>query len=282
VRRTTGYGGWYGLLAAVVIGLLGIAVAAGAVLRLDVGALFRALGPALSVLLVLGLYAIALPVGLIISAVIWVIRLLFHPRSISSLPPLSPPGWLQQLQSHETAGLPPNAAAALRWGAAVILLVVGLLWLARSVFRYGRTGRGVAADVSRESVWSWADLRASWRTLFRNPLRARPVSPPADYGTGGAGTVRRCYAEFLTLAAAFGSPRRASQTPAEFAGAVCAAHPDVAGATDTLTAVYSAVRYGLMAPSPDEVEIARAALEHVRAARSAGPDGGPPRRGAPG
>ena len=40
---------------------------------------------------------------------------------------------------------------------AVVLLV---LWLARAMFRYGRTGAPPPAEEVHESVWSWADLAA--------------------------------------------------------------------------------------------------------------------------
>jgi len=278
VRHTRVSGGWYGLLAGAVIVLLGIATLAGVMLRLDVNALLHAAGAAVDVLLIIILYAIALPIGVILSGVIWVIRLLLHPGTKPSLSPLSAPVWIQQVASHQTTGLPPDAAMALRWGVAVILLILGALWLARSVFRYGRAGRHIPADESRESVWSWADLRASWRTLFQPRRRGRRASLPADYGTGTVGTIRRFYAEFLTLAAALGNPRHKSQTPAELAGVVRAAHPGVAAAVDTLTAMYSRARYGLAALSLEDVEVARAALEQMRVERSTGPDDQPPRR----
>ena len=278
-RHTRVSGGWYGVLAGAVIVLLGIATLAGVALRLDVKALWDAMGSAANVLLLVILYVIAIPLGVIVAGVLWIFQRLVHPGIHPSLSPLLAPAWIQQAAAHQTTGLPPEAATAFRWGVAVLLLILGSLWLARSVFRFGQTGRRRSADESRESVWSWADVRASWRAWFRRRRRGWRVSPLADYGTGPAGAIRRCYAEFLTLAAARGSSRHTSETPAEFAGVVRAAHPSVADAVDTLTATYSRARYGLAALSREEIEGARAALEQMRRTRSAGPEDTRPHRG---
>jgi len=263
-RNTTVSGDWYALVVGAAFVLLGIATIAGAILRLDVGAVFRVLGPALNVVLVALLYVIAYPIGLILSGIIWVIHEVLHFRAVQPLQSPVPATWVQQLAHGNTTGLPPEAAAALRWGEVLLLLAIVLLWVARSVFRYEGTGRRVSSDIARESVWSWADLRASWRDLFRRraPELAASVS---DLGAGPAAAVRRVYAEFLGLGDVLGVLRQQSQTPAEFARAVSAGWPAAASPTEALTDLYSRVRYGLEIPSLEDVEAARAALARVRA-----------------
>ena len=84
------------------------------------------------------------------------------------------------------------------------------------------------------------------------------------FGSGMTGAIRRTYAEFLGMGDALGVLRQESQTPAEFARAVSKSRPIAAASADVLTDIYSRVRYGLEAPSPDDVEAARAALARVR------------------
>lgn len=69
-RHTRVSGGWYGVLAGAVIVLLGIATLAGVALRLDVKALWDAMGSAANVLLLVILYVIAIPLGVIVAGVL--------------------------------------------------------------------------------------------------------------------------------------------------------------------------------------------------------------------
>ncbi len=262
-RNTTVSGDWYALVVGAALILLGTAVIAGAVLRLDVGAVFRALGPAVDLVLVVLLYMIAYPIGLVLAGIVWAIRQVLHPRAVQQLSAPSPATWLQQLTHGNANGLSPEATAALWWSLALMMLLIVLVWIARSVFWYERAGRRLPADIVRESVWSWADLRASWRDLFqRRPPEGGAGMP--GFGSGMTGAIRRTYAEFLGMGDALGVLRQESQTPAEFARAVSKSRPIAAASADVLTDIYSRVRYGLEAPSPDDVEAARAALARVR------------------
>jgi hypothetical protein len=270
-RNTTVSADWYALIIGGAVVLLGIATFAGLVLRLDVGVLFRALGSALNVVLIAFLYAVAVPLGLILSAIVWVIRQVVHPRVGQPLPAPSPTAWIQQLAHGSTAGLPPEAVAAFRWGMALALLAIVLLWIARSVFRYETTGRRRPADIVRESVWSWTDLRASLLDLLRRRSPQGAGGEP-DFEIGMAGAIRRTYAEFLGLGDLLGTLRQRSQTPAEYARAVGAGRPAAALPANELTEIYARVRYGMDAPSADDVRAARAALGRVRAEASLGAD----------
>ncbi len=140
---------WYALVVGAAAAVLVVATLAGAVLRLDVAAVFRAVAPALDAVLLALLYVIAVPIGFVLSGIVWAIRRMLHPHAVQPMPSPSPAAWLQQLSQGHTAGLPPEAAAALRWGAALALLAVVLLLIARSVFRYERVGRRHPADIVR-------------------------------------------------------------------------------------------------------------------------------------
>jgi hypothetical protein len=275
-RNATVAADWYALVVGAAVAVLAVATVAGAILRLDAAAVFRAAVPALDAVLLALLYVIAVPIGFVLSGMVWAIRRMLHPHAVQPMPSPSPAAWLQQLSSGHTAGLPPEAAAALRWGAALALLAIVLLVIARSVFRYERVGRRHPADIMRESVWSWADLRASWHDLFRRRARST-ASAGQNFGNGAAAAIRRAYAEFLGLAAALGARRHESQTPVEFAHVVSSNRPAATAAIETLTDLYGRVRYGLEAPSSREVAAAQDALERVRAAIL--PEGAPdPRR----
>jgi hypothetical protein len=258
---------WYALIAGGVAAVLGATVLAGALLRLDLAAVVRILGRLADPLLWILLYVIALPLGVIVTGIIWLIRLVLHPGGKQPLPPVGPPAWIAAVRHQGTAALPPAAAATLRWGVLGLVVVFLLLWLARSIFRYDRIGKFPPAEEVHESVWSWADLKAAlaaWRKRSRW-VEEPPAAP--RYGSGAVAVVRRTYAELLGLAAALGRPRAPHQTPAEFAGSLGAAWPETSGDVGRLTEVYNRVRYGLAAPSDGDLAAVRTALEEIRRAR---------------
>ncbi len=267
-------GGWYALIAGAVAAILGVAVLAAALLRLDPAGALRTLGRLVDPLLWVLVYVVTVPLGVILTGIVWLVRHLLHPGAAPPPRPGAPPAWLGAGPHQGAAGLPPAAEAALRWGIASLAVVLLVLWLARAMFRYGRTGAPPPAEEVHESVWSWADLAAGLAAWLRR--RSRPAgtpSPGPEFGVGAAAAVRRAYAELLGCAAALGHPRAPHETPAEFAGTLRAAWPGAADSVSRLTAVYSRVRYGLDPPSAVDLTAVSDALAQVHEAVSGGRDG---------
>jgi uncharacterized protein DUF4129 len=259
---------WYGLIAGAVAAVLGVALLAAALLRLDLAAALVAASRLLEPLLWTMLYVVALLLGFIVSGLIWAAQHLVHPHAAPQpLRPFAPPSWLAGGPHQGPAALSPAATAALRWGVTSLIIVLILLWLARAVFRYDRLGKAPPAEEIHESVWSWADLKAAFAAwLRRRPGRLVRRGGGADFGMGAAAAVRRAYAELLGLAAAVGTPRVKSQTPAEFAHRLGAAWPEASQEVQRLTAVYNRVRYGIVAPSDADLATVSDALTKIHAA----------------
>lgn len=268
-------GDWYALIAgAVVAAILGVAVLAAALLRLDLAGALRTFGRLVDPLLWGIVYVVAVPLGVIVTGIVWAVRHLLHPGAAPPPQPGAPPAWLGAGPPQGAAGLPPAAEAALRWGIASLVVMLIVLWLARAMFRYGKAGTSPPAEEVHESVWSWADLTAGLAAWLRR--RSHPAgipSPGPEFGAGTAAAVRRAYAELLGCAAALGHPRAPHQTPAEFAGTLRAAWPGAAESVSRLTAVYSRVRYGLDPPSEADLAAVSDALAQVHKAVSGGRDG---------
>lgn len=257
-------GDWFALIAGAVAAVLGVAVLGAGLLRLDLKAIVSPLGRLVDPLLWIVIYAIAVPLAALVAGIVWLVRHFLHPGGIPPLHGFAPPGWIREMPHTGAAGLPPVAAAALRWGVVCLLVVLIVLWLAHSVFRYGSSARDQQGEETRESVWSWRDLRTAFAAWLRRPRSVEERSPAPAFGSGPAAVVRRTYAEVLALAAAQGHPRAPHRTPAEFADTLCRAWPGAAGDVERLTRVYSRARYGLLDPSENDLAIVRTALGRIK------------------
>lgn len=256
---------WYGLIGGAVTAVLGTAFLAAAFLRLNLATVFAAASRLLEPLLWAMLYVVAVPLGFLVSGLIWMIQRLVHPRAAPQpLRPFAPPPWLAGGPQQGPAALSPDAAAALRWGVTSLIVVLILLWLACAVFRYDRTEKALPVEETHESVWSWADLEAAFAAwLHHRPGRRVGRAGTDEFGTGATAVVRRAYAELLGFAAAAGAPRLKSQTPTEFAYGLGAAWPEASHEVRRLTAVYNRVRYGIVAPSDADLATVSDALAKI-------------------
>jgi len=265
----TGSGHWFAATTVAVLALLGIALLAGSLLRLDVRTWLLATGRAVDPLLSVLVLVVAVPIGLVVWAIVELLRMVLHrgtpPAPLP--PPAALPRWLESLPHRGGVTLPPGAAAAARWGAGALVAALLLLWLARMVVRPHGPRRGPGADEDRESVWSAPDLRRSWRMWrekFRTSRRKSPTGP--EFGRGPAGEIRRAYATFLGAAASCGRPRPQEATPCEFRRDATRTWPDLCEPLARLTRVYTRVRYGLLVPDPQDVEAAGSDLARILAA----------------
>jgi hypothetical protein len=178
---------------------------------------------------------------------------------------------LQQLFAPE---IPPALLVALKAGGAVLLLVAGLLVVARAAAHWRRPSADAdASGEERDSLWAAGRLRrlllGLWRRLFgRGAVAAGASGPLARTVLEGAvagqtSSVRELYRELLRLGESAGAPRGAATTPLEHLPSLQQALEPAADAAN-LTRAYLDVRYAEVESSPAETQDARNELERLR------------------
>lgn len=191
---------------------------------------------------------------------------LFPHRAASSQPPPAKPKPKPRVQpvSNDTINtlLPIMKVLA---PILLLLLVVGLVWLAL------RRRRKLPLRLSRldedlhESLWSWlllwsqlkAMLRAFFGRLFSRGSEHEdiPLASPAEIvADPAARTIREIYRALLKKAAGRGYPRKKDETPREFRLRLDEQAPLVEPQLEAITEAYTQVRYG--GSLLDEVEVA--------------------------
>lgn len=255
---------WLLLSLAVVGGLLLVGALLATVFSRDLGAvLFQ------PVLVVLGLIGWVLWTVFtwFIEALFWLLNPLFDfIRNVTgngAVPRITlVPGWLQQLQAHQSTN--PSTLDPLLpvIGGLVLLLTLFLLWLFWSP---GRRRRTVAPGEERESVWDWSmlpDLLAGLRGKHRaapalDSLEALARDPRYRYTV----QVRRIYRQLLDLAETRGVPRPFPDTADELLPALERVLPGDPAPLRAITDVYDTVRYRNTPATADEAAAAAAAWQ---------------------
>lgn len=269
---------WLTVLGLTVAGILALAVLLAATVSGDVARALTALLDAGSVLLIVLVYAVALPMGLLAAVVIWLLRGLIALLGGSHPPPPQPlpsPDEFRQQANTATHHMPPVLLLAGKWLLLGLVLAVVATVIVRAVFRY-RRGPEEEFEEVRESLWPGGGLLAllgRWlrRLLHRLSGRRRraaapavapaPTAPTAD---PEARTVRAMYRAWLAAAARRGRPRRPPQTPAEFLEEARDLVPDGTTELATLTRSYEVARYGAPPLPPSVTAEAQAAWARLR------------------
>ncbi len=270
-------GPWLAMLLAVVAVVLLLALTLVGVLsfeRLD--ALFRPLAGPLERLAWFLLYAIALPVGMLIEFVVTFLRRFLHTGQLQEAPQPLVPNWAEQLRQLQDQGAHPPAVLVLilQWALLALgAVLIGAL-IAAAVRRFAGFGTGDNVVEDRDFVWPWDELKAAllhWlRGLLRKPaggmLLIHPRSLPSDSPARALRDVRELYRELLRLGARLGRGRALDETPREYEQALISLEPLRPGTPEVhlLTQVYIQARYAPEPPPLDALTAARAALERLR------------------
>ena len=158
---------------------------------------------------------------------------------------------------------------------AAALLTV-LLWhlMTRARERIGLRTADDGVEEERDFVWPSLDRALGLRSLSHLLDSLRPTRRARR--TGGvrldkspAERVRRLYRQLLVLGERSGRPRGPDETPREYQaalGGITRFHAS-APELDTLTSLYSQIRYGEAAPEPESVASAERALRRIKAVR---------------
>ena len=264
-------GSWFGLLFGGVGALLLLTLLLAQSLsfeRLD--PVLTPLGQLLGTLTWFVLYPLALAIGYLIVAVIWLLRLVIRPSEPREMPRLTEMDWLTELR--EQVDQPDQVASAFLPTLAVIAGAVLAIWLlARAARRLHDWRLPDDVEEVRDSVWSWdlrrAGLLRRLQARFQRPSQLGGTVPPDQAAGTPAGNVRELYRGLLRLGVRRGRRRAADETPDEYERALSAADLFSAGQSELrlLTELYTQVRYGRDQPEPARVAAARAALEQLEA-----------------
>ncbi len=221
------------------------------------------------------IYAIAVPLGYLVEALIYLLRLVLHPRAASEPPQAPNTAWLAALRAQAQGGSGPPAflVFALR-GAVIAVLIVLVIWLlVRAIFRFAEWRSDDDVEETREFVFSWAELREGLRQMLRSLLRrgqmrlARVVARRDEPRMGDRRLwgPRELYRDLLQMGAERGCARSRDETPLEYERALTRVRPFDAARQDVqvLTDVYVQARYGEEPPAELVVVRAREALERL-------------------
>ncbi len=233
------------------------------------------------------IYVIAVPLGYLIEAIIYVIRLFLHPRAAEEPPQASNMDWLATLRAQAQGGSGPPVflVFALRGAVIAILVVLVVGLLVRAIFRFAEWRIEDDVEETREFVFSWAELREGLRQMLRTLLRHRPshltraLSRPKEAIGAGPGSwgPRELYRELLRMGSQRGRPRARGETPLEYQRALTEVSPfdRARHEVQIVTWVYAQARYGEEPPAELVVASAREALDRLRAMDEAGDNESP-------
>jgi|GEM_PF-720362 hypothetical protein len=283
-------GPWLAMLLAVVAAVLLLALALAGVFSFErLTALFRPLAEPLGELLWFMLYAIALPVGMLIEVIVTFLRRFLHAGQLQEAPQPLVPNWAEQLRQLQEPGAHPPAALVLVLQGALLVLaavLVGAL-IAAAVRRFAGFSLGDDVAEDRDFVWPWDEFKTAllrWlRRLFRRPPLPVFQARAGQALLGGPARVvrdaRELYRELLRLGARLGCGRALDETPREYEQALTGLELLQGSASDIhlVTDVYIQARYAPEPPAPASVTAAWEALERLHArVRLAQRNGQPP------
>ena len=286
---------WMAMLLGAIAVLLLVSAGLAQVLTFQrIEALLRPLAGPVDALLWVLLYAIALPTGLLIELLVYLLWLL--PRMGGPLQVFQPleSAWLEELRSQaEQGGTRPELLPPIvKWALAAVLAALVTWLLARAVFRLADWRLDDDVEEVRDFVWSWAGLRAAITRRLRALLdrRQRTVASPAEVGesaeegSSAAWDARELYRVLLRLGAGLGRRRAPAETPHEYERVLAGTQQFSSGRHElrALTETYVQARYGAEPPTEAAITDARAALRGLEALTATEPPGDGSKEAAPG
>ena len=267
--------GWLGLVGAVVLALLLVAILAGQLLSFDLAA--AVLAPVvwlLSTVLFVVFLVLGVPLMFALEALFGWLR-----QYLRALPPftLDPFGLsrLDDLRVRRASQPPPEELYLIaQWLAVGLVVALAAFLIARALLWRASAKEVDEVPEERDSVWSWAILfdaaRAWLATLRQRFARRGPALAEAGGGAvaraehASATTLRQLYRDVLALAALRGAPRPAEATPYEQLPRLQSAlGPDDALAD--VTRAYVRARYGDHPPAEADLDALRRWWERFRA-----------------
>lgn len=259
---------WLGSVALVIVVLLATGLALAALVSPGtvagalswVGVLLNWLGTLLAIVLT----AIAYVIFFLLTPLIeWLQSLIVQSRLAELMQMLGAPQPVEPPPDQPVGEVSPLLVESMRWLglAGIVLVIIVVIALA---LRLMRLGDGEDPDETRETVFSGALLQEQLASLWRRwrqrlPHAKRDPYLPLEGEQANRREIRILYRALLTQAKELGHPRLRAQTPTEYDATLAKLVPADEGAWDVMTEGYVAARYGLQAPSSEQVEQMRQA-----------------------
>jgi hypothetical protein len=137
---------------------------------------------------------------------------------------------------------------------AVVLVVVGGLYLVSAAIRRLAERRDEANQDERESLWSSGDLVQDLRDAWQRTLDGlRSLGQREPRKQRSAASIRRMYASVVDMAEEAGYPRDLAETPYEHRALLYQAFPGGEAGVDAITEAYVRVHYGEVPDSREEM-----------------------------
>jgi len=269
-QRLTPGGSWLVMLLGIVAFLLAATLLLAQLLTFQrIEQAWEAISSPVSAFLESAVYILAIPVGLVVSLLIFLLSLLPQHKAAPN-PQDDPLKALDQLREQTVTGTIPNDAIMVMKAVIAVALAILFLWfVARALSRLGRGSQDEGVEESRDIVWEWGWLSDLWKWLLarlRPARRLMAAATAAARGNGALpGSVRALYREFLALGARQGMGRRRAETPLEYERRLLA-DPALPGSEELreITASYLKARYAPSAPNPPDHGAVASALERLR------------------
>jgi hypothetical protein len=240
---------WLAIAVTTVLGLVGSAAVLALLFGTELFGLLLDLASALGLLVAAILYPLLLGLGYVAEFLVNFLRerARFNPLqvvdSIARNVPTPTPG----AEPTPAPGplVPPVVGEALNWLVLAALLGAGIFGLAWALRRGERAARE-EDEGEREALGTAATLRRDLRGLLRWPRRAGRRRPEE------LSSVQALYRRLLARASELGQPRRAAETPFEYAPRADVVLPPAA--VHEITEAYVRVRYGEEALGEEDLE----------------------------
>lgn len=227
------------------------------------------------------IYAVLLPLGIVVGSVIfafqWVVSLIFGTPRPTEIKPPSFRELRDAAEGDPTASVSPDLVALIKWSLLAIVAGIVIFLLAKALYRRWRARSKDDVDEFGESLWSWQTFKADVGTLInallsrfrkRKPMEQESVQIPASAQQSGEAdrifTVREIYQGLMWQGSAAGIPRNRPETPYEYEKRLSQRFENAPEIRD-ITKEYVEHRYG---ETPVEAERLKALNAAWRALRS--------------
>ncbi|MCL4535147.1 MAG: DUF4129 domain-containing protein [Bacteroidetes bacterium] len=263
-------GPWLTMLLVLVAGILTVTLLLAKLFTFErIGTFMDSLMGRLDAFLSAIVFVLAIPFGLLVQALIFLVRLVLKPRPEQPQPQQPDLGWISKLgQQQGSDAISPALLFALKALVALALTAV-LAWIIwRAISRLQRFWEQDDVDEVRDSVWSWPGWMAVWRwTLKRlRPAKVKLMGAISrrHVAVEEETNIRSLYRGLLRLGAAIGHPRHIAETPLEYEARLDRVAPEGATEVRAVSDAYGHLRYGPPLPVAPDLDPIASALDRLR------------------
>jgi hypothetical protein len=261
---------WVSILVILVIAILGISIAImGAFSSNFVSTILHGLSVGAGWLLT-GVAYLLYPVGLLVTAIYYVVQWIIHLiRGGAEPPKFTLPDFSdlqKQAEGQPTAHIPLWILLLLKWGVLILLAAFLIFLLSRALIRFWQGKDLESADDEHETLFSWgllrSDLAGFWSWLFSRWRKKRPGGAveiaavklePIDSTADRDYDIRELYRALLWRGSQYGIPRKTTETPYEYEQRLESSLAGSGAELEPITSSYVRARYGEHKEPPERI-----------------------------